>query len=83
MRGEQEIWEKDLRDFLDKGDTTTELTPVSKAFGWVLEGEPRYSVVEVEKIIKKTWGKYADARMFLDGLTDLLKDKKRVQEALK
>lgn len=53
MRSEKEIREKELTDFLEAGDRTTELTPVSKAFDWVLEGKPRYSWEEWVKKVKQ------------------------------
>lgn len=80
MRSEKEIMKKELTDFLEAGDRTTELTPVSKAFGWVLEGEPRYSVAELEKIIESDpMPDILEAK----GLISILKNKEKVQEVLK
>lgn len=51
---------------------------VCQAYGkWILEGEPRYSVVELEKI-EEAWDGY-DA----DDFVKFLYDTKKVQEALK
>ena len=49
----------------------------------ILEGEPRYSVAELEKIIDY-WDCCKDIREFIDvdSLIELLKDKKKVQEIL-
>ena len=97
MRSEKEVKEKiELKEKLrkvfgkDKDPTDYEMS----IFKWMLEGEPRYSVSELEKILKylldsqKT--SFEDYKKIFKGnvyeypscLLKFLKDKKRLEEIL-
>ena len=60
-----------------------------KDLEWVLEGEPRFSVAELEKLVKKDPNYFHECNCgeevgdFLDNFLDFLKDSKKVKEALK
>jgi len=56
MRSEKEIREKDLSRFCI--DLLSEDQDRIKE--WILEGEPRYSVKELEKILKYCWKQYSN-----------------------
>ena len=83
MKSEKEI-KKALEAhefFADKGENQY-FENYKNLLIWVLEGEPRYSVAELEKIVNN-FGSGFEIKQNTFAFLDFLKDSKRVQEALK
>ena len=88
MRSEKEIKEKNFEDFY----SDCQHRAIAKTILWVLEGKPRYSVAELEKLgvlldVDEDMELYTTERGFYDGalkdLKRILKKKNKVEDILK
>ena len=82
MRSEEEIKEEDFWDYMETDyDRNVDYLNSKKLKSWLLYGEPRYSIAELEKIVKGMSKANLDADV--DYFVEQLKDTKKVQEILK
>jgi len=72
--------EKEIKEEIEKYGSAE--GNVKDLYGWVLEGKPRYSVAEIEKIIKWCVENEGFGPPMEDWILEVFKDSKEVEEIL-